>query len=61
MSDYSTRSHARNRRYSGGRTRGGKGIGMIPVILLGILAVVMWKYHAGALPSLAQIRGFFGR
>ena len=59
MSDYSTRAHARRRRYKGGRTRGGGGIGLIPVILLIVFAVA-WKFHAGALPSLSTIRGFFG-
>jgi hypothetical protein len=58
VSDYS--SSARRRRYNGGRTRGGSGIGLIPVALMLVFAVVAWKYHAGALPSLAQIRGFFG-
>jgi hypothetical protein len=56
VSDYSTRT----RRYNGGRTRGGGGIGFIPVLLMLVFAVVAWKFHAGALPSVAQVRGFFG-
>jgi hypothetical protein len=51
----------RRRRYNGGRTRGGSGIGLIPVALMLVFAVVASKYHAGALPILAQIRGFFGQ
>ncbi len=58
MSDYS-RTYARRRRYKGGRTRGGSGIGLIPVILL-VLLLVAWRFHLGALPSPSAIRGFFG-
>jgi hypothetical protein len=32
----------------------------MPVVLLIVFAVVAWKFHAGALPSLAQVRGLFG-
>jgi len=58
MSDPSSRTHGR-RRYNGGRTRGGGGIGIIPVILLLVFVVLAWKFHLGALPSPSAIRGFF--
>jgi hypothetical protein len=58
VSGYS--SSARRRRYNGGRTQRRSGIGFLPVLLLLVFAVVAWKFHAGALPSLAQVRGFFG-
>jgi hypothetical protein len=48
------------RRYSGGRTGSGGGIGFLPVLLLVIFAVVAWKFHVTALPSVSQVRGFLG-
>jgi len=59
VSGYS-KTHAR-RRYNGGRVRGRAGIGFMPVLLLLVFAVLAWKFHATALPSVAQIRGFVGR
>jgi hypothetical protein len=32
----------------------------MPVLLLLVFAVVAWKFHAGALPSVAEVRGLFG-
>jgi hypothetical protein len=56
--DYS-KTYAR-RRYNGGRTQGRGGIGFLPVLLLLVFAVLAWKFHAGALPSVSQVRGFLG-
>jgi hypothetical protein len=33
---------------------------LLPLILLLVFAVLVWRFHLGALPRLAEIRGFFG-
>jgi hypothetical protein len=45
-----------SKHYSGRSTRSSGGLGVLPFVLLVVLAVTAWNMHGGQLPSLHELQ-----